>query len=124
MPFLAQSRLTARILVWVIIAGGLVFLLVTAVTILQDRERMYQAAQRDARRNVSRNLAAISTDLWTYDVPALNAALSGLVQSGSIVRAEIRDLNRQVTAVERPDSEPKAETEWEVPIMGPDKATR
>jgi signal transduction histidine kinase len=123
-PLLAQSRLTARILLWVVIAGGLVFLLVTAVTVLQDRDRMYQAAQRDARRNVSRNLAAISTALWNYDVPALNATLSGLVQSGSIVRAEIRDLNRQVTAVERPEGEARAEAEWQVPIIGPDKATR
>jgi C4-dicarboxylate-specific signal transduction histidine kinase len=124
MPFLAQSRLTARILVWVVIAGGLVFSVVTTVTVLQDRQRMYHAAQKDARRNVSRNLAAISTGLWNYDVVALNATLAGLVQSGSIVRAEIRDLNRQVTAIERPESEAKPEAQWEVPILGPDNAKR
>jgi signal transduction histidine kinase len=124
MPFLAQSRLTARILVRVVVAGVVVFSLVTALTVLQDRDRMYREAQQDARRNVSRNLAAISTALWNYDIPALNATLAGLIQSGSIVRAEIRDSNRQVTEMERPDPETKPESRWEVPIVGPDGTTR
>jgi signal transduction histidine kinase len=124
MPFLAQSRLTARILVWVVVAGVLVFSLVTGLTVLQDRDRMYRAAQQDARRNVSRNLAAISTALWNYDITALNATLAGLIQSGSIVQAEVRDTNRQVTEIERPDQETKPETRWEVPVVGPDGTTR
>ena len=41
MPILAQSRLTARILVWVVVAGVLMFSVVTAVTVLQERESMY-----------------------------------------------------------------------------------
>src|SRR6516165_1701211 len=119
MPFLAQSRLTARILVWVVVAGVLMFSVVTALTLLQERERMYQAAREDAQRNVSRSMAAVSAALWSYDTAALNATLTGLIQSGSIIQAQVRDLDRQVTKVQRADLETKPEAQWEVPIMGP-----
>jgi PAS domain S-box-containing protein len=124
MSFLTRSRLTTRILVWLVVAGVLVFSLVTALTVLQERDRMYRAAQQDARRNVARNLAAISTALWNYDVTTLNATLAGLIQSGSIVRAEIRDPNRQVAEIERTDEETSPEARWEVPIVGPDGTTQ
>ena len=103
MPILAQSRLTARILVWVVVAGVLMFSAVTALTVLQERERMYQAAREDAHRNVSRSMAAVSAALWSYDTAALNATLTGLIQSGSIIQAEVRELNRQVTKIQRAD---------------------
>jgi hypothetical protein len=122
MPFLAQSRLTARILVWVVVAGVLMFSVVIALTVVQERERMYQAAREDAHRNVSRNMAAITAGLWSYDSAVLNATLMGLIQSGSIIQAEVRDLNGQVTKIQRADLETKPEAQWEVPIMGPNDA--
>ena len=63
MRLLGQSRLTIRTLFWVICAAALMFSLVTALTIWQERERMYRAAQEDSDRNVSRNIAAISIAL-------------------------------------------------------------
>ena len=122
MPIPAHSRLTARILVWVVVAGVLMFSVVTALTVLQERERMYQAAREDAHRNVSRSMAAVSAALWSYDTAALNATLTGLIQSGSIIQAEVRELNRQVTKIQRADLETKPEAQWEVPIMRPNDA--
>ncbi|SEC49448.1 PAS domain S-box-containing protein [Rhizobiales bacterium GAS191] len=98
------------------------FAAVTALTVLQERDRMYRAARDDARRNVARNIAAISTGLWNYDTAALNATLLALTQSGSIVRAEVRDLNRQVAEIAREDKSSKRESVWEVPVMGPDNS--
>jgi signal transduction histidine kinase len=117
---LGQSRLAARILFWVICASVLMFSVVTTLTVWQQRERMYQSAQEDADRNVSRNKAAISVALWNFDKAALDASLLALTQSGSIIRAEVRDLQRQIAKVERVDQRAKSDAEWEIPIIGPD----
>jgi signal transduction histidine kinase len=120
MRLLGQSRLTARILFWVICTSVLVFSIVTTFTIWQEREGMYLKAQEDAGRNVSRNIAAISIALWNFDKITLDATLLALTQSGSIVRAEVRDPQQMVSEVERADQQGKPDAEWEVPILGPD----
>jgi C4-dicarboxylate-specific signal transduction histidine kinase len=122
MRILEQSRLTERILFWVICASVLMFSVVTALTVWQERERMYQAAQEDADRNVSRNIAAISIALWNFDKSTLDATLLGLTQSGPIIRAEVWDLQRQIAQIERADQSTQPDSEWEVPIMGPDNS--
>jgi C4-dicarboxylate-specific signal transduction histidine kinase len=120
MRVLGQSRLTARILFWVICASVLMFSVVTAFTVWQQRERMYQAAQEDADRNVSRNIAAISIALWNFDKAALDATLLALTQSGPIIRAEVRDSQRQIAKIERVGQSSKPDSLWEIPIIGPD----
>src|ERR1700730_16970236 len=89
--FLGRSRLTARILFWVICMSVLIFSIVTGVTVLREHDRMYRAAREEAATNVSRNIMAISIALWNYDEGALGASLRALTQSGSIIRAEVRD---------------------------------
>jgi C4-dicarboxylate-specific signal transduction histidine kinase len=120
MQLLGQSRLTARILFWVICTSVLMFSVVTVFTVWQEREAMYRAAQEDAARNVSRSIAAISIALWNFDKITLDATLLALTQSGSIVRAEVRDPEQLVSTAARPSLRTKADAEWEVPIMGPD----
>jgi C4-dicarboxylate-specific signal transduction histidine kinase len=124
MRFLGQSRLTARTLFWVICTSVLMFSVVTTFTVWQERERMYRAAQEDADKNVSRNIAAISVALWNFDKPALNATLLALTQSGSIIRAEVHDSQSQIAEVSRADRSAKSDAEWEIPIMGPDDVTQ
>jgi len=120
MQLLGQSRLTSRILFWVICTSVLMFSVVTVFTIWQEREGMYRAAQEDAARNVSRSIAAISIALWNFDKITLDATLLALTQSGSIVRAEVRAPEQLVSKAERADQRTKPDTEWEVPIVGPD----
>jgi C4-dicarboxylate-specific signal transduction histidine kinase len=120
MQVLAQSRLTARILFWVICTSVLMFSAVTALTVWQERERMYQTAQEDADKSVSRNMAAISIALWNFDKTTLDATLRGLTQSGAIIRVEVWDLQRKNTEIDRGDQSAKPDFEREVPIMGPD----
>jgi C4-dicarboxylate-specific signal transduction histidine kinase len=122
MRILGQSRLTERILFWVICASVLMFSVVTTLTVWQEREGMFQAAQEDADRNVSRNIASISIALWNFDKTTLDTTLLGLTQSGPIIRAEVWDLQRQIAQVERADQSRQADFEWEVPIMGPDNS--
>jgi signal transduction histidine kinase len=124
MRVFGQSRLTVRILFWVICTSVLMFSVVTALTVWQERERMYQAAQEDADRNVSRNIPALSIALWNFDKTTLDATLLGLTQSGPVIRAEVWDLQRQITKIERPDQSAKPDFEWEVPILGPDDSRR
>jgi signal transduction histidine kinase len=121
MRLLGQSRLTARILFWVICTSVLMFSVVTAFTVWQEREEMYRAVQQDADRNISRNTAAISIALWNFDQTTLDATLLALTQSGSIVRAEVRDQQgRRVSKVERADAKSRPDAEWEIPVIGPE----
>jgi C4-dicarboxylate-specific signal transduction histidine kinase len=123
MKLLGQSRLTTRILFWVICAAVLMFSVVTALTIWQERERMYRAAQEDSDRNISRNIAAISIALWNFDKVTLDATLQALTQSGAIVRAEVDDAQQQlISKVERADQRANPDAEWEIPIRAPDES--
>jgi signal transduction histidine kinase len=114
-----ESRLTTRILFWVVAICLLMFSAVTVLTVLLERQDLYQKAQRDAQSNVTRNFAAISTGLWNFDIIALKATLQGLIQTGSIVRAEVLDRQQQVAVVEREHKE-EPEHVWEVPILDPE----
>ena len=96
------------------------FSVVTAFTVWQQRERMYQSAQEDTDRNVSRNITAISIALWNFDKSTLDATLLALTQSGSIIRAEVWDSQRQIAKIERVDQSTKPDAAWDIPIIGPD----
>jgi C4-dicarboxylate-specific signal transduction histidine kinase len=122
MQVLGQSRLTTRILFWVICASALMFSLVTTFTVWQQRERLYRAAQEDAERNVSRNIAAISIALWNFDKATLDALLLALTHSGPIIRAEVWDAEKQIAKIERVDESTKPDSVWEIPIIGPDNS--
>ena len=114
-----ESRLTTRILFWVVAICVLMFSAVTVLTVLLERQGLYQKAQRDAQSNVTRNFAAISTGLWNFDIIGLKATLQGLTQTGSIVRAEVLNRQQQVAAMEREHKE-EPEHVWEVPILDPE----
>ena len=114
-----EVRLTTRILFWVVAICVLMFSAVTVLTVLLERQSLYQKAQRDAKSNVTRNFAAISTGLWNFDVIGLRATLQGLTLTGSIVRAEVLNRQQQVAAMEREHKE-EPEHVWEVPIFGPE----
>jgi signal transduction histidine kinase len=120
MHVLGQSRLTTRILFWVICAGALIFSIVTTFTVWQQRERLYRAAQEDADRSVSRNIAAISIALWNFDKATLDALLLALTHSGPIIRAEVWDGQRQIAKIDRADQSTKPDSVWEIPIIGPE----
>ena len=122
MQVLGQSRLTTRILFWVICASALMFSLVTTFTVWQQRERLYRAAQEDADRNVSRNIAAISIALWNFDKATLDALLLALTHSGPIVRAEVWDAQKQIAKMDRADQRTKPDSVWEIPISAPDNS--
>jgi PAS domain S-box-containing protein len=122
MQVLGQSRLTARILFWVICTSVLMFSVVTTFTVWQQRERLYRAAQEDADRNVSRNIAAISIALWNFDKATLDALLLALTQSGPIIRAEVWDPQQQIAKIERVDQSTEPDAMWEIPIIGPDNS--
>ena len=95
------------------------FSAVTVLTVLLERQGLYQKAQRDAQSNVTRNFTAISTGLWNFDIVGLKATLQGLTQTGSIVRAEVLNRQQQVAAMEREHKE-EPEHVWEVPILDPE----
>jgi PAS domain S-box-containing protein len=94
------------------------FSAVTVLTVLLERQSLYQKAQQEAQTNVARNFAAISTSLWNFDNIALKATLQGLTQTGSIVRAEVLNRQQQVAVMEREHKE-EPEHVWEVPILDP-----
>ena len=114
-----KSQLTVQVLLWVIGISLLMFSAVSVLTVLHDRNRMYQAARQDARGNVARSMPAISTGLWNFDTDALNANLQALTQSGSIVRAEVWDPRQRIAATARVGAD-EPDFVSAVPIIGPD----
>src|SRR5262245_13847547 len=95
---LSGSRLTTQVLVWVIGISVLIFAAATVLSALHERNQLFNEAREDARHTVDQNLAAISTGLWTFDRPALEATLAALTRYGSVVRATVRDSEGGVVA--------------------------
>jgi len=121
MRSLSLSPLTTQVLLWVIGISVLVFTTVTIVTAWHENEQLFRAAQENARRNVARTLPAISSSLWNFDRPSLDATLMALTQYGSVVRAQVLDPQRKVVAeIGRSLDSSTPESEWEVPIVTPD----
>ena len=121
MRSLRLSPLTTRVLLWVIGISVLVFTTVTIATAWQENKRLFHAAQENARQHVDRSLPAISTSLWNFDRPSLDATLTALTQYGSIVRAQVLDRQRGMIAESgRSLDSATPESEWEVPIVTPD----
>ena len=121
MRSLSLSPLTTQVLLWVIGISVLVFTTVTIVTAWHENEQLFRAAQETARRNVTRTLPAISSSLWNFDRPSLDATLMALTQYGSVVRAQVLDPQRKVVAeIGRSLDSSTPESEWEVPIVTPD----
>jgi C4-dicarboxylate-specific signal transduction histidine kinase len=125
MRSLSLSPLTTQVLLWVIGISVLVFTTVTIVTAWHENEQLFRAAQENARRNVARNLPAISTGLWNFDRPSLYATLMAMTQYGSVVRAQVLDPQRKVVVeIGRSLDSTMPESEWEVPIVAPDGSKR
>lgn len=121
MRSLRLSPLTTRVLLWVIGISVLVFAAVTIATAWQENRQLFHAAQDYARRSVERSLPAISSSLWNFDRPSLDATLMALTQSGSIVRVQVLDRQNKVLAEsDRSSDGVTPESEWQVPIETPD----
>src|SRR4249920_1340272 len=118
---LSTSRLATRVLLWAIGISALVFTAVTVLTALHENDQIFETAQQNARGSVARALPAISTGLWNFDKPALDATLASLTQYGPIKRAAVRDSGgRVVSRVDRYDATATAEPPLEVAIPQPD----
>jgi hypothetical protein len=122
---LGGSRLTTQVLVWVIGISVFIFAAATVMTALHESNQLFNEARENARLSVDRNLAAISTGLWTFDKPALEATHAALTQYGSVVRATVRDSEGEVVAtIDRSSDSAPPETAWDVAILGPGGSPR
>jgi PAS domain-containing protein len=122
---LSGSRLTTQVLVWVIGISVLIFAAATVLTALHQSNQLFNEARENARHSIDRNLAAISTGLWTFDKPALEATLAALTQYGSVVRATVRDSEGEVVATsDRSSDSAPPETAWDVAVSGPGGSQR
>jgi hypothetical protein len=123
MRSLSPSRLTTQVLFWVVGISVLVFTTVTIVTAWHENKRLFHAAQENARRSVEGSLPAISTSLWNFDRPSLDATLLALTQNGSVVRAQVLDRQGNVVAEGRRSLDSATpESEWEVAVATPDES--
>ncbi|PKO40266.1 MAG: hypothetical protein CVU33_02745 [Betaproteobacteria bacterium HGW-Betaproteobacteria-6] len=126
MTSLRSAVLALRVLFWVMLTSLAVFALATTFGYVHEREKALQAAHANARGAVYQSLSAISISLWQYDVAGLNAVLSGMVRSGSLVRVEVLDrdtvLNQErvVVDVRQPGFGGSADQIWMLPVMAPD----
>ncbi|WP_298213007.1 EAL domain-containing protein [Acidovorax sp.] len=119
MRFFNPSSLTAKTLVWVVVASLVAFGAITSVTVWQERTRLLERAHEQAERSVQQNLPALSESLWNFNNAGIRALLSGMVGEGAIVRADILDGERTLMTVMRPGEVLPIDTTWKVPIEAP-----
>lgn len=116
---LRGSVLAIRILLWVMLTSFAVFTLTTLFSVVHEREKALQTAHAHARNAAVQSLSAISNSLWQYDIDGLNALLTGMVRSGSLVRVEILDLDKPVINVSQPGYSGTPDIEWSLAIPAP-----
>ncbi|RIX43525.1 MAG: response regulator [Rhodocyclales bacterium GT-UBC] len=116
---LRGSVLALRILLWVTLTSFAVFILTTVFSVAHERNKALQTAHANARNAAVQSLPAISIALWQYDIDGLKASLRGMVGSGTLVHAEIQDLEKSVIDVGQPDFTGKPDLEWSLPIPAP-----
>jgi PAS domain S-box-containing protein len=115
-----MSVLALRVLFWVMLTSLVFFTLATTFGIIHEREKALQLAHANAQSAADQSLSAISISLWQYDVTGLNALLTGMVRSGSLVEAEVHDLDKPVAKVSQPGFSGLPDEEWSRPILAPD----
>ena len=119
---LRGSVLATKILLRVMLTGFAVFTLATLFSVVHERGKALAAAHANAHAAAVQSLPAISIALWQYDIAGLNAQLSGMVRSGSLVRAEVRDLEKTVAEIKQADFDASPDKEWSLPIQAPNSA--
>ena len=120
MAFLRYSVLAFRILLWVLLASFVVFTLATGFGLVHERGKAMQAAHANAQEAAAQSLPAISISLWQYDTAGLNALLKGMVQSSSLVRAEVLDHQKLIVDIHQPGFSGAINRVWVVPVIAPD----
>lgn len=120
MSFLKRSVLAARALFYVLMATLLLFVLVTAIGVSLERQRIMQETHDDVQTVVQQNKATLARALWNYDTLALQTLLQGMAGVGTIVRLEVRDNQSPVVDIRRPGKTGAIDNEWTVPLLAPD----
>ena len=124
MRFPRRTNLNSQILLSVVAAALLMFSVVSGLTAMHERDRMFNSAKDDARRNVTQNLSGISRDLWNFDVAGLTAFMKGMTLSGSIVQAEVLVGDKVVAGLLRPGQTHEPDCVWTVDLMAPDASKK
>lgn len=118
--FFRYSALALRILLWVLLASLIVFALATSFGIVHERNKALRVAHANAEEAVRLRLTVLGSSLWQYDSAGMNALLRGLVQSGSIVRAELLDNGKTIADINRPGFKESVDDVWILPVLAPE----
>ena len=81
MSFVKHSVLVFRILKWVLLVSFAVFAVASTIGMIHERQKAMQAAHDNAQGAAEQSLGALAVALWAYDKPAMDALLTGLLQS-------------------------------------------
>jgi len=123
MAFLRQSVLALRVLLWVLLAAMAVFVVVTALGVVHERNKALGASHQEASAAISSNLDAIALALWNYDEATFSTLLRGMTKIPAIARLELSDNDKVVADIRAPEYRNDADRVWSVPITAPDGKT-
>ena len=120
MPAFRPTSLTAKTLIWVVLASLVAFACITAVTVWQEKKLLLERAHTQAERSVQQNLPALSDSLWNFNNASLRALLDGMVGQGSIVGADVLDGElRIVMSAARAGAALPVDATWAISIPAP-----
>lgn len=122
MNFVKHSVLVFRILKWVLLVSLAVFVIASTFGMIHERSKAMQAAHATAQAAAAQSLGAVSVALWSFDRAAMDALLTGLVQSRSVVSARLMAADEMIAEVRKADFSGTVDREWELPVMSPDNS--
>lgn len=99
---MTHSSLVTRLLVWFWLAGLGAFVVLGSIALWRDDTRLREAADAQSSASIEASLKPLSLAAWNLEYDQLPLYLRPLVQSGSIVSAEVRDASgRKVATMTR-----------------------
>ena len=120
MNFVKHSVLVFRILKWVLLVSLAVFVIASTIGMILERNKAMQAAHATAQAAAAQSMGAVSVALWSFDKAAMDALLTGLVQSRSVVSARLMAADETIAEVRKADFSGTIDREWEIPVSSPD----
>lgn len=120
-----KLTLTVKTLLRLTLASFLISLVISVIELSSQKEKAYQLAHDTARDKVNSSVPALESMLWKIDKKSVDNILEGLIQSGSIVRAEIISTEASLanlvnTVIQRKNPVTNIDNRWSIPLKAQD----
>ncbi|MBS1157828.1 MAG: response regulator [Proteobacteria bacterium] len=119
MPPLYRSSLATRTLLSMVVASLLIFLIITAMVVWDERSKLLAAAHNESEARVASNMSALQLAAWSYSEDGIRAILAALTRSGALTKAEFISPELKL-AWRRDGLAVTPDRTWMLPVFAPE----